>query len=297
MKTQVLLASLALPLLAIAGDQKPMSHPLDFVDRIFKDHDDKPDIPPEHFLSMLEANKLCGNESTVTLEAPGMGFLTFMDGRAYVRNSSDDGLHVPLEWTMALFRDDSQQFAIFTTDPFGRTYYLYNNGGHLTVTSVPDYAGRYSVRYTSNLKPSRIVLSSSERCVTVDRGDDKVYLLDNSPCTPFAFKKIEKSGTGRGSGGEPMDTTIPTKWYNPVDDSNPTCPSTLKKYMSKYKNGELNELMAMSPDEIHALGWPGNLGNFIMGLPLSIVGAAACGVACAAGSVHCGPCQGEGGII
>lgn len=67
--------------------------------------------------------------------------------------------------------------------------------------------------------------------------------------------------------------------------------------VDKYKSGELNSLMAMSRDELTAQGWPENMGNFAAGLPYSIPAAAACGIACAVGSVHCNPCTGPGGIV
>ncbi|KAI3319673.1 hypothetical protein HD806DRAFT_257847 [Xylariaceae sp. AK1471] len=300
MKTHVLFASLALPLLAIAREQVPLQHqsPLEFVDRLFQDPDEKPQLPPESFLSMLDTNKLCGNVSTVMLSAGGMGSLTFSDGKAYVRNNTENGLSVPVSWTIAALKQDAERFAVFHTDPFGTKYYLYDNGGHLSITTSSSSAGRYLVRYTSDLKQPSVVLSAASRCLAVYPGDDKVYLQDNSPCTPLVFRKVEASGTARGSGGEALDAVAPIRWYDPVGkEENPTCPSTLKKYMNKYKSGELNELMALSRDEMHAQGWPDNLGNFISTLPLSIVAAAACGIACAAGSVHCVPCQGEGGII
>ncbi|KAI0448915.1 hypothetical protein F5B21DRAFT_496101 [Xylaria acuta] len=186
--------------------------------------------PSKHLLSMLEANKPCGNQSTVMLEAPGMGFPVFYDGRVHVRNSSDDGLNVPLKWTLATLKADPKHFTAHSANPFGKKYYLYHNGGDLAATSVADWAGRYSARYTSTLKPPRIALSSTERCVMGDPGNDNVYRLDNSPCKLFACNKIETSGTGHGSGGEPMDAATPSKWYNPVDDSDPICPSTLEKH-------------------------------------------------------------------
>ncbi|KAI0198344.1 hypothetical protein F4808DRAFT_472820 [Astrocystis sublimbata] len=213
MKTQSFSASLALPLLALAGDQQPLGHPLNFVDRMFRESDDTPGPQPEKLLSMLEADKLCGNISTVTLEAPGKGLLTFYAGRR-----------------------------------------------HLSTTTTPNYTGRYTLRYSSNTKPPRNAFSVDDRCLVTIPFEDKVNSIGNTPCTPFLFKKIESSGSSRSIGGDSMDTKMPTKVVQP---------------MTKYKNGELDELIAMSPDQIHALGWPENLGNFIQALPLSIVAAAA----------------------
>ncbi|KAI8626721.1 hypothetical protein F5Y19DRAFT_214896 [Xylariaceae sp. FL1651] len=298
MKTCVLLASLTLSLLAVARQQEPLLPPLEFVESLLNDADDKPQIPAESFLAVLGADKLCDNTTTVMLSAPGVGSLTFFDGKVYARNNTKTGLELPVAWTVAALKQYPDRFAVFHKDPFGKEYYLYDNSGHLSVTTSSSSAGRYLVRYTSDLKQPSMVLSTADRCVAVYPDDDKVYLQSNSPCTPLVFRKIEASGAASGAGDDALSTRAPIKWYSPTGSAeNPTCPNTLKKYMTQYKNGELNELMAMSHGELHALGWPENLGNFIKALPLSIVAAGVCGIACGLDSVHCVPCKGEGGII
>ncbi|KAI1818207.1 hypothetical protein GGS20DRAFT_345237 [Poronia punctata] len=296
MKTSTLFASIALPLVALARHQVPLQNhdPLEFAERILRDPSKEPQTPPGSFLSMLDANKLCDNESTLVLSVPEMGFLTFEEGKLYVRESSQ--LSVPVTWTVSAIENSEDEYRVYHTDPFGKQYYIYDNGGHLEVVTWESSAGRYKVRYTNDLKKPSLILSTSDRCITVRPGDEQVYLADNSPCTPITFKKAESSLSPDESGE--LGVVKPIKWYDPAEsEDNPTCSATLTKYLDKYKSGELNGLMAMSRDELTAQGWPENRANFAAGLPYTIVAAAACGIACAAGSSYCNPCTGPGGIV
>jgi hypothetical protein len=234
MKISALFASFALPLAAIARSQVPLqdqSH-LEFAEKILRNSNEEPQIPPGNFMSMLDSNKLCENVSTVILSVPGVGTLTFDDGKAYMRNSSDS-LSLPVTWTIAGLKDYPEEFIIYHTDPFGKEYYLYDNGGHLEIITYSSSAGRYKVLYTNNLKRPSLVLSASERCMTVYRGDDQVYLTDNSPCTPIVFKKVDANIAGDED--DDLGEIKPIKWYDPASsEENPTCSGTLTKYSKSY---------------------------------------------------------------
>jgi len=230
MKTSALFASFTLSLAAIARNQVPLQDqiPLEFAERILRNPNEAPRIPPGNFMSMLDSNKLCENVSTVVLSVPSVGTLTFDDGKAYMRNNSDS-LNLPVTWTIAALKDDSEKFVIYHTDPFGKEYYLYDNGGHLDIITYSSSAGQYKVLYTNTLKRPSLVLSASDRCMTVYRGDDKVYLTDNSPCTPIAFKKVGADIAGDEDGD--LGEIKPIKWYDPASsDKNPTCSGTLTRY-------------------------------------------------------------------